>query len=262
MNGLCNLRWVWWHFSLLHSTVLIFYFVGMICWQRYRVRQLWSILEVLSKHFLGCRLEVQGSNPCKGKRFLSFPKTSRPTLGPTQPCIQRMLVFFPRVKWPGHEVNNSRPFNFKAKKEWSCTFTPPICLHGMDRKTLPLPLLSRHHQPYKPLNQGCYWYYYYRCINFSVVKAHELKHCTVIPSPTQTLGPIMTCWTELCCITLYGSEVTWTHLLPASAAIESVTTHTYPCVFKIFSIQQIFLCILFSATLSQNHTGWEVTVLH
>jgi hypothetical protein len=126
---------------------------------------------------------------------------------------------------------------------------PLLPLYAFMVWTGPLPLLSRHHQPYKPLNQGCYWCYYYRCINFSAVEADELKHCTVIPTPTQTLGPIMMCWTELCCTTLYSSEVTWIHLLPASAATESVTTHTYPCVFKIFSIQQIFLCILFSATL-------------
>ena len=169
---------------------------------------------------------VQGLNPGKGKRFLSSSNTSRPTLGPTQPPIRWMLVFFPRVKQLGREVNNSRTSSVKAKNEWRCTCSPPICLHGVDRETLPLPLLSRHHQPYKPLNQGCYcyYYYYYRCINFSAVEADEVKLCTVVLTPTQILGahhdmlhnfvqwslPQLRYWGPImtCCTTLYGNEVT------------------------------------------------------
>jgi hypothetical protein len=50
------------------------------------------------------------------------------------------------------------------------------------------------------------------------------------------------CWANLCCTkipTFLGithSHRAWQLMLPASAAVESVTTQTYPHVFKIFSI--------------------------
>ena len=40
---------------------------------------------------------------------------------------------FPGTKWLRHEVNHSPPSSAKVKNEWSCTSTPPICLHGVDR---------------------------------------------------------------------------------------------------------------------------------
>jgi len=38
------------------------------------------------------------------------------------------------VKQTGHEVNHSSPSSTKVKNDWSCTSTPPISLHDMDRE--------------------------------------------------------------------------------------------------------------------------------
>jgi len=43
-------------------------------------------------------------------------------------------VLFPGVKRPGREVNQSPPTSAKAKNEWSYTSSPPLRLHGVDRK--------------------------------------------------------------------------------------------------------------------------------
>jgi len=37
------------------------------------------------------------------------------------------------VLWPRCEADHSPPPSAKVKNEWSCTSTPPTCLHGMDR---------------------------------------------------------------------------------------------------------------------------------
>ena len=44
--------------------------------------------------------------------------------GTTQSFIQKVWEFFPAGKV------------VKVKNEWSCTSAPPLCLHGMDKKTL------------------------------------------------------------------------------------------------------------------------------
>jgi hypothetical protein len=38
---------------------------------------------------------------------------------------------FPGLKQPGSEADNSPPSSAKVKNAWSCTSTPPICLHGV-----------------------------------------------------------------------------------------------------------------------------------
>jgi len=37
-----------------------------------------------------------------------------------------------------HEVNHSHPSSAKVKSEWSYTTTPPICLRGAERDSIPL----------------------------------------------------------------------------------------------------------------------------
>jgi hypothetical protein len=39
---------------------------------------------------------------------------------------------FPGVKRPGREADHSPPFSTEVKNAWSCTYTPPIRLHGVD----------------------------------------------------------------------------------------------------------------------------------
>ena len=42
------------------------------------------------------------------------------------------------VKWPEHEVDHSPPSSDDIQNECSCTFTPPLCLHGMVANNLTL----------------------------------------------------------------------------------------------------------------------------
>jgi hypothetical protein len=44
-----------------------------------------------------------------------------------------LLSSFPGVKRLTPEVNHSHPSSAEVKKEESCTSTPPICLHGVER---------------------------------------------------------------------------------------------------------------------------------
>jgi hypothetical protein len=40
-------------------------------------------------------------------------------------------AFFLGIKWPGREADHSSPSSAEVKNAWSCTSTPPICLHGV-----------------------------------------------------------------------------------------------------------------------------------
>jgi hypothetical protein len=65
-----------------------------------------------------------GSNPGGGQDFLHL---SRPALGPTLPFVQGVLGLF-----AGSKALNTHPhLEPRLKKEWSCTFTPPLGLHGL-----------------------------------------------------------------------------------------------------------------------------------
>jgi hypothetical protein len=41
--------------------------------------------------------------------------------------------FSTSVKWLMSAVKCSSPSSAKVKNEWSCTTSPPVCLHGVDR---------------------------------------------------------------------------------------------------------------------------------
>jgi len=64
---------------------------------------------------------IQGSNPGRGKRFVS--KTSRPAVGPTQPpmqCLPEPLSLV--VQRPGRDADHTLPY-----------LHSPICLQGQFR---------------------------------------------------------------------------------------------------------------------------------
>jgi hypothetical protein len=64
-----------------------------------------------------------------------FSSSKRPDgWGPNQLPMQWVLAFFPGVQPPEREVNHTPPSTVEVKNEWSCTSTPPICLHGVDRE--------------------------------------------------------------------------------------------------------------------------------
>jgi hypothetical protein len=67
----------------------------------------------------------RSSSPGRVKNFL-FSTSSRHALGPTQPPIQWVPVFFPPgVKWQGREAHHSPSTSAEVKKMWIYTFTFP-----------------------------------------------------------------------------------------------------------------------------------------
>jgi hypothetical protein len=63
--------------------------------------------------------------------IFSSHAASRTALKPTQSPIQRVPVFFPRVKEVGREVDHSPPSSAEVKNEWIYTSTLPVRLHGV-----------------------------------------------------------------------------------------------------------------------------------
>ena len=76
-----------------------------------------------------------------GARDFSSPEAFGWALGPTQLPVHWVLeLLLPGPKWPGHSVNHSPPSNAEVQNERNCTSAPPVCLHGVNRENLPLPL--------------------------------------------------------------------------------------------------------------------------
>ena len=71
-----------------------------------------------------------------GKIFFSSPKTlqTKPNL-----ICSRYRDSFPGVKTPKREANRSSHSSVQVENKWSYTSIPPVCLHGVERVTLPLP---------------------------------------------------------------------------------------------------------------------------
>jgi hypothetical protein len=89
----------------------------------------YSDLRVLTPGRCGVRIPVQVRD------YFRF-KTSRPSLGPTQPLIQWLLVLFPGAKRPECESDHPPLSGAEVKNEWSYTSTPPIYLHGVERENV------------------------------------------------------------------------------------------------------------------------------
>jgi len=63
----------------------------------------------------------------------SSPKHRDPLWGPLVFLFSSYEGSYPGVKRPGSDADYSRPSRDKVENGWSYTFTPPICLHGVDR---------------------------------------------------------------------------------------------------------------------------------
>jgi len=75
---------------------------------------------------------VFGLNPSQSKKFSQTTFRLAPEL--SQPrCSMGTGVHSPGMK-------HLPPFNAEVKTEWIYIAAPPICLHGMSKETLPLPL--------------------------------------------------------------------------------------------------------------------------
>ena len=77
----------------------------------------------------------RSSSPGRGKLFFSPPKIPDRFWGPPSLLFNGYRGSFPGVKLPMRDVDHLRPSGAKTESEWSCTSTPSICLHGMDRET-------------------------------------------------------------------------------------------------------------------------------
>jgi len=59
-----------------------------------------------------------------GTRDFFFSQTSRAALEPSQPPVQKILVFFLAVKQLAPDIDHSPPSSLEAKNEWNFTSTP------------------------------------------------------------------------------------------------------------------------------------------
>ena len=73
------------------------------------------------------RLDGPGFEYRPGHETFSSPKPSRPALGPIQPPIQWVSELFRGGKAVGAW------YSAEVKAEWSCTSSPSVWLHGVDR---------------------------------------------------------------------------------------------------------------------------------
>jgi hypothetical protein len=73
-----------------------------------------------------------------GKIYISVFKKSRPTLG-FHPAswFDGYWDSFPRIKRPERDIDHLPPSTADVKIEWSYASTPPICLHGVKRDSIP-----------------------------------------------------------------------------------------------------------------------------
>jgi hypothetical protein len=90
----------------------------------------------MSSRFYCCSVrggQSRGSNPGKGRRFLSYPKHPDQLWSPhsTVSMVTGVLAF--GVKRLGRDTDHSPPSSVEVKNEWSSTSVPLICLPGMDR---------------------------------------------------------------------------------------------------------------------------------
>jgi hypothetical protein len=67
---------------------------------------------------------VRGVNP--GSEIFSSPKDPHQVWGPSNPLFNFYIDYFPGVKRPGREADQSPPSGAKVKNEWSCT-SIPVC---------------------------------------------------------------------------------------------------------------------------------------
>jgi hypothetical protein len=88
----------------------------------------------------GCTLQYTDQNKffsrsaSKSQESFVFSKTSRPTLVPTQPPIQRAPSFFLRLNRPERQANHSLPSSPEVKNDWRYTSTPLIRLNDTYRE--------------------------------------------------------------------------------------------------------------------------------
>ena len=88
-----------------------------------------------------------GEGEKKNRRARNFflLQNFRTPLASTQSLTSWVMGFFPPgVKRPGYDADRSSQSEVKVWNWWSCTSTPPICLHGLDSDNFHFFLLQHH----------------------------------------------------------------------------------------------------------------------
>jgi hypothetical protein len=84
---------------------------------------------------------------------------------------------FPRgAEWPMREHDSLHPRSREVKNEWSCTYTPPICLHSVYRTQLhllPTTVTTNRESDSLYNNNNNYYYYYYSGVPVSLMCHHN-----------------------------------------------------------------------------------------
>ena len=80
----------------------------------------------------------RSGNPGRVGVLFCSPKPPDRLWGPPSFLFVGYRGCFPGLKRPGRQVNHSPPSSAEDKNEWGCTFIPPVCLHGVDRKNFSL----------------------------------------------------------------------------------------------------------------------------
>jgi hypothetical protein len=74
----------------------------------------------------------------QGQGVFVFSTTWRPYLGSFKLSLQWKLRFILWGKAAGSWICHSPPPSSEVKNEWSYSFTPSVCLHGMDKNNFTL----------------------------------------------------------------------------------------------------------------------------
>ena len=75
------------------------------------------------------------------QKFVSSPKLPDWLWGPPSLIFHGNQGYFTGVKGPGRKIDTSLTSRVEVKKKWRYTSTSQlICLHGVDRENIPLPI--------------------------------------------------------------------------------------------------------------------------
>ena len=75
----------------------------------------------------------RGLTPGRGKTFFLCSKASTLPTGPTRPPLSGHWGLFLQENRPECEVGHTYSPSAEVTHQWSCTETPPICMHGVHR---------------------------------------------------------------------------------------------------------------------------------
>jgi hypothetical protein len=79
------------------------------------------------------RYTIRSSNSSRKIEIVTFSKAPGPVMGPPSFLLNEYRAYFSAVKQAGRVEYHSLPSTEKIKNEWSCSSTPNVRLHNVDR---------------------------------------------------------------------------------------------------------------------------------